>query len=139
MPTVLFAAPLLSENASRMITATASLPGVRLGVISTEPQERAPEAVRRAIAAHWRVDDVLDPGQLSWAVESLAGRLGKPDRLFGAYEQLQVPLAEVREQFGIAGLPSEAAKNFRDKARMKDVLRTAGVPVARHRLVESAS
>jgi biotin carboxylase len=85
------------------------------------------------------VDDVLDPGQLAWAVESLAARLGRPDRLFGAYEQLQVPLAEVRERFGIDGLPSEAARNFRDKARMKDVLRAAGVPVARHRLVETAA
>jgi len=112
---------------------------VRLGVVSTDPQERAPEAVRGAIAAHWRVDDVLDPGQLAWAVESLADRLGRPDRLFGAYEQLQVPLAEVRERLGIAGLPSEAARNFRDKARMKDVLRAAGVPVARHRLAETVA
>ncbi len=137
MPTVFFAAPLLSENASKMLLAVASLPGVRLGVVSTDPQERAPDDVRRAITAHWRVDDILDPGQLAWGVEMLAQQLGPPDRLFGAYEQLQVPLADVRERLGIDGLSGESARNFRDKARMKDVLRAAGVPVARHMLVES--
>jgi len=139
MPNVIFAAPLLSENASRMVAAVGSLPGVRLGVVSTDPQERAPDWVRSAIALHWRVDDILDPAQLGWAVEELGKRMGSVDRLFGAYEQLQVPLAEVRERLGIEGLSAEAARNFRDKARMKDVLRAAGVPVARHRLVEDAA
>ena len=35
----LFAAPLLSENAFRMVEAAASLPGVRLGVITHDPAE----------------------------------------------------------------------------------------------------
>jgi biotin carboxylase len=34
---------------------------------------------------------------------------------------------------------AEQARNFRDKARMKEVLRAAGLPVARHRLVASAA
>jgi biotin carboxylase len=139
MPTVFFVAPQLSENASRMVTAAASLPGVTLGVISNDAQEGAPAHVREAIAAHWRVDDVLDPRQLASAVDALAERLGPPDHLFGAYEQLQVPLAQVREARGLPGLSVEAAMNFRDKARMKEVLRAAGVPVARHRLVEDAA
>jgi phosphoribosylaminoimidazole carboxylase (NCAIR synthetase) len=121
-----------------MVTAAASLPGVRLGVVTQDPQENAPSEVRAAIAQHWRVGDVTDPAQLAWAVQCLADRLGRPDRLFGAYEQLQVPLAELRERLGVPGLPAAAAVNFRDKARMKDVLRAAGVPVARHALVTTA-
>jgi biotin carboxylase len=35
---------------------------------------------------------------------------------------------------GIEGMSAEAAHNFRDKSRMKNVLRAAGVPCARHRL-----
>jgi biotin carboxylase len=58
------------------------------------------------------------------------------ERLFGAYEQLQVPLASVREAMGIPGLPVQAALNFRDKSRMKDVLRAHHLPCARHALVE---
>jgi phosphoribosylaminoimidazole carboxylase (NCAIR synthetase) len=135
MPTVFFAAPFLSPAAARMIEAAASLPGVRLGVVTQDAQEQAPAEVRAAIAQHWRVDDVTDLDQLAGAVEALSQRLGRPDRLFGAYEQLQVPLAQLRERLGLPGLPVEAAVNFRDKARMKEVLRAAGVPCARHALV----
>lgn len=138
MPTVIFAAPYLTPTAARMVTAAASLPEVRLGVISQDPLDNAPDDVRRAVAQHWRVDDVLDGGQLAWAVGCIAERIGRPDHLFGAYEQLQVPLAELREHLGLPGLPVETALNFRDKARMKDVLRAAGIPVARHALAESA-
>jgi phosphoribosylaminoimidazole carboxylase (NCAIR synthetase) len=133
MPVVLFAAPILSENAARMIAAIAALPGVRTGVISQAPLEDLPPALRSQVA-HWRVNDVLHTAQLADAVQQLETRLGPVDRLFGAYEQLQVPLAEVREQRGIAGLGAEAARNFRDKARMKSLLRAAGLPCARHRL-----
>jgi len=136
MPSVVFVAPVLSENAQRMVTAVASLPDVRLGVISGDPQENAPAELRAGIAAHWRVDDVLDSGQLLWAAENLSRQLGPIHRMFGAYEQLQVPLAEARQRLGIEGLTVEAAMNFRDKSRMKDVLRAAGLPTARHQLVE---
>ncbi len=138
MPTVIFAAPYLTPTAARMVTATASLPGVRLGVISQDPLDNAPEDVRAATAQHWRIDDVLDVDQLAGAVAAIGERIGAPERLFGAYEQLQVPLAELRERLGIPGLPVATALNFRDKARMKDVLRAAGVPCARHALAETA-
>ena len=54
-------------------------------------------------------------------------------------EQLQVPLGQVREHLGIAGMDAATARNFRDKAQMKTVLGAAGVPCARHRLAGSAS
>jgi biotin carboxylase len=60
------------------------------------------------------------------------------DRLFGAYEQLQVPLAEVRQKLGIEGMKPEVANRFRDKSEMKDVLRANGLPCAKHTLAESA-
>ena len=136
MPVVLFAAPILSENAARMISAIAALPAVRTGVISQAPFEDLPVPVRAQVS-HWRVVDVLDVAQLRDAVHQLEARLGAADRLVAAYEQLQVPLAEVREQRGIAGMRAEAARNFRDKARMKSLLRDAGLPCARHRLAAS--
>jgi formate-dependent phosphoribosylglycinamide formyltransferase (GAR transformylase) len=133
MPVVVFAAPILSENASRMIAALVALPGVRAGVISQAPLEDLPAPLRPQVA-HWRVDDVLDARQLATAVEQLEARLGPVDRLVAAYEQLQVPLAEIRERRGIRGMRAETARNFRDKARMKSLLRAAGLPCARHQL-----
>ena len=138
MPTAVFVAPILSENASRMIEAVASLPDVRLGVITQDPAEKLSPGLAQRVDAHWRVDDVLDAWQLSWAADELAKLLGPIDRLFGAYEQLQVPLAEVRERMGIAGMGAAVARRFRDKSEMKDALRAAGLPCAKHALVESA-
>lgn len=139
MTNVIFAAPLLSENASQLIAAMAKLEGVRLGVISHDPMEKLSEPIRSQLAGHWRVDDILSVDQLVWAVESLSARLGGVDRLFAAYEQLQVPIAQVRERFGIEGMPAEVARNFRDKGRMKDLLRQHGLPCARHRPVSTAA
>ncbi|MBA3342596.1 MAG: ATP-grasp domain-containing protein [Gemmatimonadaceae bacterium] len=138
MPIAVFVAPILSENASRMIEAVGSLPDVRLGVITQDYAEKLSPPLAAMVAGHWRVDDVLDAGQLSWAAEELTRRLGQIDCLFGAYEQLQVPLAEVREKMGISGMRAAVARRFRDKAEMKDALRAAGLPCAKHSLVETA-
>lgn len=126
---------MLSENALRMVEAAATLQGVRLGVITHDPAD----ALRhlRDSVAHWRVSDILNVDQLVWATRELAFRKGPVERLFGAYEQLQVPLAEAREALGLPGLSVEAATNFRDKARMKTRLRANGLPCARHRLAPS--
>ena len=132
---VVFAAPLLSENAMRMVEAAASLEGVRLGVITHD----SADALRHLheSVAHWQVQDIMNVDQLVWATRELAFRKGPVERLFGAYEQLQVPLAEARSTLGLPGLSVEAATNFRDKARMKTLLRANGIPCARHRLARS--
>lgn len=126
---------MFSPAASQMIEAAVSLSHVRVAVVSQEPLDALAPSIAHALAGHWRVDDITNADQLEWAVRELSARLGPVDRCFGAYEQAQHPLAVVRERLGIAGMPSEAAHNFRDKSRMKDVLRAAGVPVARHALV----
>jgi biotin carboxylase len=138
MTFIVFVCPILSENASRMIVAAASLPGVRVGVISQDPQTNAPDWAQSSIAAHWRVHSVLDVNALVSATRGLSHLASAPvARLYGAYEQAQVPIAEAREALGIAGMSSGAMKNFRDKSLMKDTLRAAGVPCARHALASS--
>ena len=132
---VVFVAPMFSPAASQMIEAAALLPGVRVAVISQEPFEQLAPHIGARLLSHWRVDNVMDATQLEQAMRMLEARHGPFARCFGAVEQLQVPLAVVRERLSIPGLSSNAARNFRDKARMKDALRAAGVPVARHRLI----
>jgi len=135
---VIFVAPFFLETTLRFVAGAASLPGVRLSLVSQDPAEKLPAGLRSVLSAHWRVDNALDPEQLVAAARALSGRLGPPARLLGALEQLQVPLAKAREALGVQGLDVESARNFRDKARMKDVLRTAGLPCARHVLAENA-
>lgn len=122
----------------RFVRGAARLPGVRLSLVSQDGLERLPGAIRALLAGHWRVDDALDPQQLVDAARGLSRQLGPPQRMIGALEQLQVPLAQAREALGVSGMHAEAARNFRDKARMKEVLQAAGVPCARHLLAESA-
>jgi Carbamoyl-phosphate synthase L chain, ATP binding domain len=133
-----FVAPYLLEATARFVSVAAELPGVRLGLVTCEPVDRIPPHLRQRLDAHWRVGDALDPRQLAWAVSGLAGQLGRVERLVGALEQLQVPLAQVRESLGIEGMDVRTAVNVRDKAQMKETLRAAGVPCARHALVRSA-
>ncbi|MBP6775522.1 MAG: ATP-grasp domain-containing protein [Gemmatimonadaceae bacterium] len=132
---VVFVAPLFSPAASQMIEAAVSLPGVRLAVVTQEPLERLAPDVADRLVGHWRIDNVLHEPSLEGAIRALAAMHGTVDRCFGALEQLQQPLAAVRERLGITGMSSSAASNFREKGRMKDVLRSAGVPVARHAMI----
>jgi biotin carboxylase len=135
---VIFVAPFFLETTLRFVAGAARLPGVELSLVSQDPAEKLPATLRSALAAHWRVDDALDPDQLVHAANMLARQLGPPARLLGALEQLQVPLAQAREALGVSGLDAASATNFRDKSRMKDVLTRAGLPCARHVLAASA-
>src|SRR5215207_3239781 len=134
-----FVAPFLLEATARFVDSAATLPGVRLGVITSTPANQLPAGLAQHLAGHWRVEDALDPRQIAEAVSGLSAQMGRVERLVGALEQLQVPLAEARQMAGIDGMDVETARNVRDKARMKSVLQAAGVPCARHQLVHSAA
>ena len=134
MPNVLFVAPFFLPTTLRFVEAIADLPGVRLGLISQDPAERLPPGLRGKLAAHWRIDDGLSAGEIAAAASALSEKLGPIHRLIGALEELQVPLALARAKLGLEGMGVEEARNFRDKARMKTVLRDAGIPCARHKL-----
>lgn len=136
---VIFVAPFFLETTLRFISGTAQLPGVRLSVISQDPAANIPAGLRSLLAAHWQVEDALDAGQLADAARRLAAKLGPPRRMLAALEQAQVQVARAREELGLPGLSVDAALNFRDKSRMKDVLRGAGLPCARHLLATTAA
>lgn len=135
---VAFVAPYLLDATTRFVASAAQLPGVRLALVTCEPADRLPPVLRAHLAGHWRIDDGLDPQQILAAVRGLSSQMGTVERIVAALEQLQVPVAQVREALGIPGMDVETAHNVRDKARMKTVLRAAGIPCARHRLVASA-
>jgi hypothetical protein len=138
MHPVVFVAPFFAETTLRFVNAVAELPDVRLGLISQDPVEKLPAELAGRLAAHWRIDDGLDPNQIADGVRGLARRIGPPSRILAALEQLQEPLAEVREALGIPGMRLAIARNFRDKSQMKDVFRRAGIPCARSVLARAA-
>ncbi len=136
---VIFAAPFFMDATLRFLRGAARLPDTYLTLVSQDPAEKLPQDIRASLAGHWRIDDGLDPQQLADAARRLAAEFGEPVAYIAALEQLQVPLAKAREVLGLEGLSVEAARNFRDKSRMKDVLRANNVPCARHAAVGSAA
>jgi hypothetical protein len=139
MAVAAFVAPYLLDATTRFVEAAARLPGVELALITCEPEDNLPSELRRSLAAHWRIDDALDAGQITTAVQGAGECIGPVQRLLAVLEQLQVPVAQAREHLSIAGMDVATARNFRDKAQMKSVLRAAGVPCARHRLADTAA
>ena len=137
MITIAYVAPFFMPATVRFLSAVVDLPGVVVGLISSDPIERLPAELRERLAAHRRVIEPLNPAHIADAIMKMVPRMGLPELLLGTLEQLQVPLAQVRMALGLPGMTEHAAVNFRDKSQMKDVLRQAGLPVARHRLVES--
>jgi len=137
MSVAVLVAPYFQENTLRYLEALADLPGVRAVVVSSDPAERLPPELFKRLAGHFRVANCMDGGQLAQACKTIGRSVGPVKRLLGVLEQLQVPLAEAREIVGIPGMHARAARNFRDKAQMKKVLREAGLPCARSRLIEN--
>lgn len=138
MVSAAFVAPFLLEATATFVRAAATLPGVRLGLITTTPVQDIPQDLRRVLHGHYRISDPLDPQQIADGVRGLSSQMGSIDRLIGVLEQLQGPLAQVRDALGIEGMGEQVATNVRDKSQMKSVLRAAGVPCARHQLVARA-
>jgi biotin carboxylase len=115
----------------RFVRATRGLDDVRLlGVVHTPPEEDLYDDVVR-------VTEPENVDHVSRAVEALRQRHGGLHRIVGVLEAMMVELALIRERFGVPGTNVRTAELFREKARMKDALRAAGLPVARHRLLAS--
>lgn len=139
MQHVVFCAPFFMDTTLRFARAVASQPGVRCSLLTQEPVAKVPPGLRAQLAGFCQIDDCLDARHIERGVRALAAKHGKVDKLFGALEHIQVQLAEAREALGLPGLPAEAARNFRDKARMKDVFARAQLPCARHAEVKSST
>jgi biotin carboxylase len=137
MPHVLFIAPRFLETTNRTLAAFARTDDVLLSVISEDPESSVPRALAPRVAGHYRVKRSLDAAELTAAARAITRGVGRIDRLAGALEQLQTPMAEVRDALDLEGLRAETARRFRDKDHMKAVLRAHGVPVAKSLLVRS--
>ena len=131
---VVFFAPIPDEATMRFVRAVAKLDDVKLlGVVFRPPE--GDDARLYDDLAH--VGNPSSEPDLLDAIEQLRRRHGEPHRIIGTVEQTMVMLAKARERYGVPGTSVRTATLFREKAQMKDVMRAAGLPVARHRLVHS--
>src|SRR5438105_1850223 len=115
MPHVVFIAPRFLDNTNRYVKAFCDLPDVTFSVVSQDPESSIPEPLRPRIAGHYRVNDSLDAEQLTVAARAITRGVGTIDRIAGALEELQLPLAHVRDALDIEGMRVDVARAFRDK------------------------
>lgn len=131
---LVFAAAAPTYDVLRFVRALAALDDVRLlGVFGRDAPELA-----TLCHEHVVISSPTDADALTEATLALQRRHGRLHRVLGINEVLMVQLAQVRERLGVPGTPVRTAVLFREKAAMKDALRAAGLPVARHALVTSA-
>lgn len=130
MTHVAFVVPFVFETSVRFLRATVGLPGVRVSLVSRDPLERFPADIVSQLVGHAPVADPLDAAHLARATRELAERHGPVARLMGVLEELQVPLALARAELGLPGIQPETAVLVRDKDKMKERFRAAGVPCA---------
>jgi D-alanine-D-alanine ligase-like ATP-grasp enzyme len=131
---VIFVAPFPIDTTMRFVRAASRLSDVRLlGVVHTPPT--GDDA--RVYDDMARITEPLSTQDILEAVEVLRRKYGQPHRIIGILEPLMVQLAVARVKYGVEGTRPQVAELFRDKAAMKDALRAAGLPVARHKLVTS--
>ena len=133
MRTVFFVAPFLMDATLKFVQAAASVPGVRLVVLTQDDRSKVPPG-----ALHYGVENALDAGVLVAACRDVMRHTGGAHRVIGILENAQEVIADVRGALGLPGISREIAENFRDKGVMKQVLRDAGIPCARYRRLHSA-
>ena len=136
---VVFAIPYAMENTLRFARAAAALPGVQLTVVAQDAPEKFPQDFRDLLAGFEQVKDGMSAAELTTGVHALAQKIGPVERLLGILEPLQEPLAAVRETLRIRGMDAATARNFRDKAVMKDLFASHDIPCARHRLCSTVA
>jgi len=136
---VIFVVPFMLESSLRFARAAARLSGVRIGILSQDPASRLPEDLQGLVSAFRQVPDAMQTEGLVEGVRSIAREWnGRVDRVMGILEQLQGPLAEVRERLGIRGMDATEAMHFRDKSVMKARLREHDLPCASSVLANTA-
>lgn len=136
MKKIVFVAPYFMDATARFIKAAACVADTQVGLVSCDPVSKLPPETRRLLAVHFGVENI-STAELLRGVEAVGRHMGGIDRILGMLEQIQVPLGEIRDKLHVSGMGAVAANRFRDKSVMKSVLREAGLPCARHRLVTS--
>ena len=130
---VLYVTPYFTVSSRQFLASLSEQPGIRLAVAAQEDLAVLPEALRRRVSRFERVDSAMRGADVVAAARRVAAADGRLDRIVGPMEQVQESVAEAREALDVPGMRLRQALNFRDKNRMKDLMRKAGLPVARFR------
>jgi formate-dependent phosphoribosylglycinamide formyltransferase (GAR transformylase) len=128
---VIFVVPFYKPGTGQFLEAVMDLDGVQLAIITHDPDHHFPERIRRRVPIE-QAASITSPEALLVSAQNLLRQFGRPHRILAINEQIQVPVARLREILGVDGMSVETITGFRDKGQMKKAFREAGVPCARY-------
>lgn len=109
--------------------------GVRTLGIADEPYENLSENLKRNLTEYYRVEDMEDYDQMYRAVAYFAHKYGRIDRIESHNEYWLELDGQLRTDFNVYGVKNDFMARIKSKAKMKEIFRQAGVPVAQGRLI----
>lgn len=112
--------------------------GTTVTAIGPAPREKLSAAVRPYLDEYASARNLLDDTELLSLARTF-DRTVRIDRVETIDEPLVVVAAKLRTALGLAGLSIRSAELCRDKALMKDFLRSEGVPCADSTVVETVA
>ena len=111
--------------------------GVNVLGIGDAPYESIPEELRGCLTEYYRVNDLSSHDEMLRAVAYFTFHYGKIDWLESNNEYWLEMDAQLRTDFNITtGAQNDFIDRIKYKSHMKDSYRAAGVPVARHHMVD---
>jgi biotin carboxylase len=107
-----------------------------LGLADEHYEMLRPE-LRQSINEYYRVNDMHNYEELLRALGYYTHRYGKIDRLDSLNEYWLETEAQLRTDFNIPGIKNDQIGRIKQKSKMKDTFRKAGIEVARGRVVHT--
>ena len=109
--------------------------GVNVLGVGSEPYDKLDPELKEAMTEYYKVDNMEDYNQMLEACGFFTYKYGKIDRIESHNEYWLEQDAQLRTDFNVFGFKTEDMANVKFKSKMKEVFRSAGVPVARGRVI----
>jgi hypothetical protein len=109
--------------------------GVNILGVGSEPYDNLDPELKGAMTEYFKVDNMEDYEQMLRACGYFTFKYGKIDRIESHNEYWLEQDARLRTDFNVFGFKTEDMANVKFKSKMKAIFESAGVPVARGRVV----
>jgi len=111
--------------------------GVNVLGIGEESYDNLRRELKDSLTEYYRVDNMEDYSQLVKACGYFIHKYGKIDRIESNNEHWLEKDAQLRTDFNVFGLKSKDIGDMKYKSKMKEVFRSAGLNVARGKIVDT--
>ncbi|MDM8533965.1 ATP-grasp domain-containing protein [Clostridiaceae bacterium HSG29] len=111
--------------------------GVTVLGIGEENYDSLRTELKESLTEYYRVDNMEDYSQLVKACGYFTHKYGKIDRIESNNEYWLEKDAQLRTDFNVFGLKNDAISDMKFKSKMKEVFRSAGLNVARGKVVHT--